>query len=283
MEKIKREVELLVLSDIHLGTIGCQADELLKYLNSINPKKIILNGDIIDIWQFNKRYWPKSNMRVIKCLVSFLSKGCEISYVTGNHDEMLRRFEGFRLGNFKIVNKLILDLDGSKTWIFHGDVFDLTMKYAKWLTKLGSVGYDLLILINYVLNILAKLIGKQKISLSKKIKESVKSAVKYINDFEKVVTDIAIDNECDIVVCGHIHKPEIKKINNNNGEVLYLNSGDWIENLTSLEYTNKKWTLYVYDENSLDNVNLDDYQMDNYKHIFNKLMSEMKNDIELSV
>ena len=114
-EPKKRKIDILVLSDIHLGTYGCHAKELLCYLKSIKPKTVILNGDIIDIWQFSKRYWPKSHMKVIKHLMHWMSKGVKIYYVTGNHDEMLRKFVGFKMGSFKIVNKVILELDNNKT------------------------------------------------------------------------------------------------------------------------------------------------------------------------
>ncbi len=242
----KRKVELVVISDIHLGTYGCRAKEALNYLKTIQPKTLVLNGDIIDIWQFNKRYFPKSHMNVIKHITSLLSKETQVYYITGNHDEMLRKFKGFRLGNFKILNKLILNLDGKKAWIFHGDVFDVTMKHSKWLAKLGGKGYDLLILINTFINWCSKLLGYGKLSLSKRIKNSVKSAVKFINNFETIASDIAIDNKYDYVVCGHIHKPEIKEIKNQKGATTYLNSGDWIENLTALEYNKGNWSLYEY-------------------------------------
>ncbi|APZ46881.1 UDP-2,3-diacylglucosamine hydrolase [Polaribacter reichenbachii] len=242
----KRKVELVVISDIHLGTYGCRAKEVLNYLKTIQAETLILNGDIIDIWQFKKRFFPKSHMNVIKHITSLLSKETKVYYITGNHDEMLRKFRGFQLGNFKILNKIILNLDGKKAWIFHGDVFDVTMKHSKWLAKLGGKGYDLLIVLNTFINWVSQLFGYGKLSLSKKIKNSVKSAVKFINDFEKTASDIAIDNNYDYVICGHIHQPEIRKIKNQKGETLYLNSGDWIENLTALEYNKKEWSLYEY-------------------------------------
>ena len=247
-DKKKRKVEVVVISDVHLGTYGCHAKELLKYLKSINPKTIILNGDIIDIWQFNKRYWPKAHMKVLKFLIGWISEGKEIYYITGNHDEMLRKFVDFEMGSFSIKNKVVLELDGKKFWFFHGDVFDVTMEHSKWLTKLGAKGYDLLILINKVVNNISEFLGKEKISLSKKIKDSVKSAVKFINNFEQIATNIAIQNKFDFVVCGHIHQPIIKDVVTSEGEVTYLNSGDWIENLTALEYNNKKWSLYKYND-----------------------------------
>lgn len=246
--KKKRKVSLVVISDIHLGTYGCHAKELLSYLKSINPDTVILNGDIIDVWQFSKRYWPKSHMKIIKYIFGWISQGKEIYYITGNHDEIMRKFVDFEIGSFSIKNKVVLELGSKKAWFFHGDVFDVTMQHSKWLAKLGAVGYDTLILINRGVNFISKFFGKGKISLSKKIKDSVKSAVKFINDFEDTAINIAIDNKYDYVICGHIHKPAIKKVENDNGSVTYLNSGDWVENLTALEYHKNKWSIYKYND-----------------------------------
>ena len=253
MQNKKRKIDILVLSDIHLGTYGCRAKELLRYFKSINPKIIVLNGDIIDIWQFSKRYWPKSHMKVVKHLLAWISKGKKTYYITGNHDEMLRKFAGFKLGSFCIVNKLVLELEeNKKAWLFHGDIFDVTMQHSKWLAKLGAVGYDTLILINSFANFIsAKVFKKGKLSLSKKIKNSVKSAVKFINNFEQTSADIGIMNKYDYVVCGHIHQPEIRQIDNAHGSIIYLNSGDWIENLTSLEYNDGEWKQYHFHEDAL--------------------------------
>jgi UDP-2,3-diacylglucosamine pyrophosphatase LpxH len=248
--KHKRDVELVVLSDIHLGTYGCHADELLRYLKTIRPKRIVLNGDIIDMWQFSKHYWPKSHMQVIKHLTGMLAKNTRVTYLTGNHDEMLRKFAGFRLGSFRIENKLVLRLNGKSVWLFHGDVFDITMQHSKWLARLGAVGYDSLIIINSIVNWFLHKIGREKISLSKRLKDGVKSAVKFINDFEKTAADIAIDNKFDYVVCGHIHQPQFRTIRTEHGEVVYLNSGDWVENLTALEYDGKNWSIYRYREDT---------------------------------
>ncbi|WP_339655250.1 UDP-2,3-diacylglucosamine diphosphatase [uncultured Maribacter sp.] len=242
----KRSVDIVVISDVHLGTYGCHAKELLKYLKSIKPKEVILNGDIIDIWQFSKRYWPKSHMKVVKLLLEWVAKGIPVHYVTGNHDELLRKFAGSSMGSLNIVNKMILPLHTEKAWIFHGDVFDVTMQHSKWVAKLGAKGYDLLILLNRGINFISKKMGKGPISMSKKIKNGVKSAVKFINDFEQIAADIAIENGYEYVICGHIHQPEIRKIRTDKGEVTYLNSGDWIENLTALEYHKGKWKLYSY-------------------------------------
>ncbi|MDP5094063.1 MAG: UDP-2,3-diacylglucosamine diphosphatase [Polaribacter sp.] len=252
MKKIKkRPVDYVIISDVHLGTYGCKAKELLNYLKTIQPKVLILNGDIIDIWQFSKHYFPKSHMNVIKQITGMLSKKTRVYYITGNHDEMLRKFKGFHLGSFTILNKLILELDGKKAWIFHGDVFDITMKHSKWLAKLGGIGYDALIIINTFINWISNLFGYGKLSLSKKIKNSVKSAIKFVNNFEETAAEIAIENEYDYVICGHIHQPEMKEIRNQKGKTMYLNSGDWVENLTALEYQNNAWSLYEYAKDPL--------------------------------
>ena len=273
----KRKLDILVLSDIHLGTYGCHAKELLHYLKTVKPKTVILNGDIVDIWQFSKRYWPKSHMKVVKLIMGWMSKGTKIYYITGNHDEMLRKFAGFKMGSFKIVNKLVLETgNGKKAWFFHGDVFDVTMQHSKWLAKLGAVGYDTLILINRFANFISeKVFNKGKLSLSKKIKNSVKSAVKFVNNFEQTVADIGISNQYDYVICGHIHQPEIKEIENDQGKILYLNSGDWIENLTALEYINEQWSLYKFDEQELPVANQNDAEdeLDNGK-LFDSMLEE---------
>lgn len=249
--KLKRKVEISVISDVHLGTYGCHAKQLLTYLNSIDPKKLILNGDIVDIWQFSKRYFPKSHLKVIKKIIDMASDGVEVIYITGNHDEMLRKFTDTSIGNISIVNKKVLNLDGQKAWFFHGDVFDVSIQNAKWLAKLGGYGYDILILLNRFINWCLERMGKEKYSLSKRIKNSVKTAVKYINDFEKVASDLAIENGYDYVICGHIHQPKMKVIKNKYGKTTYLNSGDWVENFTALEYQFKRWKIYSYNHDKL--------------------------------
>ncbi len=260
--RLKRKIEVVVISDVHLGTYGSNAKELVNYLESIEPEILILNGDIIDIWQFNKRYFPKSHMKVIQSITSLLTKGTKIHYITGNHDEMFRKFANFSIGNFHIQNKLVLKLDTGTAWIFHGDVFDTTMKHSKWVAKLGGKGYDLLILLNTFINWISVKLGREKISLSKKVKDSVKGIIKYVNNFETTAAEIAIENGYDYVVCGHIHQPQIKKIAVKDKEVTYLNSGDWVENATALEYSDGQWTLY--------------------KHQHTKAIIEEKEDLSLS-
>lgn len=164
-------------------------------------------------------------------------------YLTGNHDELLRRYSGLALGNLQLEDKLILELDGRKHWFFHGDVFDVSMRGSKWLAKLGTTGYELLIIINKLANFILEFFGKEKISLSKKIKESVKKGVKKLGNYELTAAEIAIENGYDFVLNGHVHMPVIKEIVTDSGKVMYLNSGDWVENMTSLEYNEGTWRL----------------------------------------
>lgn len=275
---MKRLIEVLVISDIHLGTYGCQSKALLNYLKSVDPKIIILNGDIIDIWQFNKRYFPKSHMKIIKYFLNLIQDGKTIYYLTGNHDEMLRKFNGFELKNFKILNKKVINLNGHQAWFFHGDVFDLTMQYSKWLTRLGAIGYDALILINSALNFILSRLGRPRYSLSKKVKNSVKGAVKFINKFEETVVGIAFERKYKFVICGHIHQPAIKKHSIKNKNIIYLNSGDWVENLTSLEYHNKKWTIYQHDNNHYEEELVNDESDLSAKELFQGMLKEFKID-----
>jgi UDP-2,3-diacylglucosamine pyrophosphatase LpxH len=243
----KRRVELVVISDVHLGTYGCQAEDLNQYLKSIKPDTLVLNGDIIDIWQFRKSYFPKSHLKVIKQIINMASKGTRVIYLTGNHDEALRRFSDFQLGNITLADKLILPLPTGKAWFFHGDIFDASIQSAKWLAKLGGWGYDLLILINSALNWGLHKMGKERYSLSKKIKNSVKKAISHIQNFEDTAVELAISQNYKFVICGHIHQPKIKEVKTNKGSCIYLNSGDWIENSSALEYHNKQWSMYLHE------------------------------------
>ena len=275
---MKRKIEIVVISDTHLGTIGSRAEELHRYLKSINPEKIILNGDIIDIWQFSKRHWNKYHTKVIKQLLKFISNGTDVHYVVGNHDESFRRFLNLELDGFKITNKLKLDIDGKKAWFFHGDVFDVTMQHSRWITRLGGFSYDALIFLNSSVNRILGVLGRDKLSFSKTIKNKVKAAVAYINKFEDTVGEIAIRNGYDYVVCGHIHQPCIKTIKNKNGAVEYLNSGDWIENLTALEYHDKTWKIFEYDSSSLKNQKSEEEAYKDAKELFSELVSDFNLD-----
>lgn len=244
----KKTLEVAVLSDIHLGAVGCKAKHCIDYLKTIQPKILILNGDIIDIWNFRKFYWPDTHMNVIKTLLKMMSKGTVIYYLTGNHDELLRKLSDLTLGKIHLRDKLVLELGGKKCWFFHGDIFDVTMKYSKWLAKFGGYGYDLLILLNMMVNSVLKLFGKEKFSLSKKVKDSVKKAVEFVDSFESTAIDMAFEEGYDAVFCGHIHKPSMKMVTREGKTVEYFNSGDWIENLTALEFNGKAWSIFNFEQ-----------------------------------
>jgi UDP-2,3-diacylglucosamine pyrophosphatase LpxH len=244
---MKRELDLVVLSDLHLGTIGSHATELIQYLDSIDPHTIVLNGDIIDMWNFKKHYWPEHHMLVLKKLIDMMSSGTQIHYLTGNHDEVLRKISPMQLGPLSIKDKLVMNVNGDQCWFFHGDIFDITMKHSKWIAKMGAVGYDLLILLNQGINKLSEAMGRGRISLSRRIKNSVKRAVKFIDDFEKTAMDMALDYDYRYVVCGHIHQPKIRDYFRDGKQVTYMNSGDWIEHMTALEFDGHEWNLYYHD------------------------------------
>ena len=166
--------------------------------------------------------------------------------MSGNHDELLRKFTLLDLGRLHFRDKLVLNLDDKKLWVFHGDILDFTMKNTIWLAKFGGIGYDLLILLNRFINQFLLSIGRQRISFSKRIKNSVKKAVKFIGDFENTIAEIAIDNNYNHVACGHIHQAVIKNMTVKNKTVKYLKAGDWVESLTALEYKDRDWKIFNY-------------------------------------
>jgi UDP-2,3-diacylglucosamine pyrophosphatase LpxH len=251
----KRPLDVAILSDLHLGTYGSKAKEILNYLKSIAPQMLILNGDIIDGWQFSKHYFPASHMAVVKEILCMMATGTRVIYITGNHDELLRRYCDIELGNFQLTDKLVIEINHKMTWIFHGDVFDNTTRgAAKFWAKLGSNGYGFLILLNRVINRMLKVFGSDRISLSKSVMASVNKAVSKINDFEMTAAEIAIEKKYDYVICGHIHQPQKRIVETDKGKVMYLNSGDWVEHLTSLEFYQNDWHIYQYDEKQFENT-----------------------------
>jgi UDP-2,3-diacylglucosamine pyrophosphatase LpxH len=245
---MKREVDIVILSDLHLGTHGCHAAELLDYLKSIQPNTLILNGDIIDMWHFKKSYFPPTHMEVVRRILKMASQGVKVYYLTGNHDDALRSFGEVNFGQVQLRNKLVFNTCGKTYWVFHGDVFDVSIGRGRWLAKVGGKGYDLLIRVNRRINRVRQLLGLRPVSFSAKVKQRVKSAVKHISDFEQTAIDLALEKGYDYVVCGHIHIPQIKTIRNEDGQqVTYLNSGDWVENNTALEFQRGEWSIFKYD------------------------------------
>jgi len=223
------------ISDVHLGTPGCQAKFLLDFLKHNESDTLYLVGDIIDGWRLRKSvYWPQSHNDVVQKILRKARKGTEVVYVPGNHDESIRQFLGLSFGDIKVVPEAIhTTADGRKLWITHGDLFDGVMQYAKWLAYVGDTLYSLILYFNRYLNMLRVRLGLQYWSLSQFLKHQVKNAVSYIADFEIIMAREARLRDCQGVVCGHIHKAEIRMIDN----LLYCNDGDWVESLTALVET----------------------------------------------
>ena len=225
------------ISDVHLGTPGCQAKFLLDFLKHNESDSLYLVGDIIDGWRLKKSiYWPQSHNDVVQKILRKARKGTEVVYVPGNHDESIRQFLGLSFGEIKVVPEAIhTTADGRKLWITHGDLFDGVMQYAKWLAYVGDNLYSLILYFNRYLNLLRIRMGMQYWSLSQYLKHQVKNAVSYIADFEMIMAREARLRGCQGVVCGHIHKAEIRMIDN----LLYCNDGDWVESLTALVETHE--------------------------------------------
>lgn len=251
---MKRELDIVVISDVHLGTYGCHARELLNYLKSIKVKTLILNGDFIDIWQFRKSYFPREHMQVVQRVLKMAAQGTKVYYITGNHDDALRRYTDFSSGNIHLRNKLVLKLKDKNYWIFHGDVFDASVRLSPFIAKLGGKGYDYLILLNRFINNIRGFFGLSRMSFARRIKHRVKEAVRFIQDFEQTAIELAAEQEYDYVICGHIHRPQMRTAAAQNRRVTYLNSGDWVENLTALEYRWGRWSIYEYDESEYEIV-----------------------------
>lgn len=262
----RRKIPIVVISDVHLGTYGCHSKELTNYLRSIQPDILVLNGDIIDVWQFTKNYFPASHMQVLKELFKLMSLGTKIYYITGNHDDVFRKYSDLYLGNLVLTDKLLLEVEGKRVWMFHGDVFDHTTKgNAKILARLGGKGYDLLILLNRSINYVLNVLGMERVSFSKKVKQGVKRAIAWIDNFETTAAEIAINQKYHVVICGHIHSPQKRVVANTQGSVLYLNSGDWVENCTALEYQNNNWNIFYYFNSDLVSTVQD--KIKNEKHL----------------
>ena len=274
---MKRNLDILVISDLHLGTYGSEADEVLAYLDSIDADKIVINGDFVDIMLFNKRFWPSSHMKVIKYFLDLISEGKEIYYVTGNHDELIRKFVNFKIQNFKIVNQIVLDTPEGKVWMFHGDVFDFSIQTA-WLTKLAGFLYDYMIIFNsWVNKKIMRPLGRKRLNFSKIIKANVKTAVQYFANFERNAAEIAEKNGYKYVVCGHIHTPKIESFEINGKEIIYMNSGDWLESLSSLEYVNNEWSIYMHKRTEKDFKNDESSKIEmTNKELYKDLIAEFK-------
>ena len=222
-------MKTLIISDLHIGSKGCKTEEILELLKDESFERYILVGDIIDGWLFKKyKKFSYQHARVIRRLLK-LSKNKDIIWISGNHDEFLRKYTPIELGNIKVVDEFIED----GIWYCHGDKYDGIVK-MRWLGMLGSIGYDLAIVIDRFLKRFNK-----KTSLSKYLKDNVKAAVSFLVDFENEMVRQAKKRKCHTVVCGHIHTPSFKLIDG----VYYLNCGDWVENCTHVILTNNSLEL----------------------------------------
>lgn len=224
----KLHYDTIIISDCHLGSRGSQAERLLEFLESIKCDNLILNGDIIDGWRLKKDfYFPQSHLDVIRKIMKMAKKGTNVTYVTGNHDEFLRNITDLNaeFSNIKIVDKTETQIGDKKFMVVHGDVFDLIMQNYKWLAFIGDSLYSLLLRLNSFVNWWRRTFKLNRWSLSKYVKHKVKKASNYISKFETVACKYARDNGYDGIICGHIHKHEIREIDG----TTYINSGDWVE------------------------------------------------------
>lgn len=221
----------IIVSDLHLGIKDSKSDQFIKFLETHPTQQLILNGDIIDGWALNRgSKWRKRHTKAINKLLK-LSKRTNIILLRGNHDDFLSEYVGLDFGNIKIRENFKLKIGDKKYFIFHGDVIDVFITKMKWLSMIGSVGYDFLLWLNRTINIVRDFFGLPYTSLSKRIKNNIKIATNYINDFDKSAIQLAEKRGCDGVICGHIHNPS--NIIFENGKH-YLNSGDWVENMSAI-------------------------------------------------
>jgi len=222
----------IFISDLHLGTPGCQAEALLDFLKSHASEHLYLVGDIIDGWQLRRRwYWPQAHNDVVQKLLRRARKGCRVIFVPGNHDEFARGFVGHQFGGIEVVKDAVhVTADGRRLWVTHGDYFDGVIQCAKWLAYVGDNAYEFTLKLNRYLNHLRAKFGLPYWSLSAYLKLKVKKAVNFISDFEVAVAAEARRLGHQGAVCGHIHHAEIRDING----ILYCNDGDWVESRTAL-------------------------------------------------
>ena len=242
----------IIVSDLHLGTKDSKAEEFIEFIDKHPTDLLILNGDIIDGWALNRgTKWKKQHTKVISKLLK-LSNKTRIIWIRGNHDEFIQEFIGTHLGAIEIREDYKLDINNTMEsyYIFHGDVIDVFITKYKWLSKIGAVGYDFALWLNRAYNTYRKWRKLPYISISQKIKESVKVATNYVNDFEVTALSMATKKGCNGVICGHIHQPADRMI----GGKRYLNSGDWVENMSAILIdTAGKINLYKQTNDKLQN------------------------------
>ena len=229
----KLSFRTVILSDLHLGTKDAQARALLDILRGIRCEKLILNGDIIDLWSLQrKNHWAPAHTAVIRRILKMAEKdGTQVVYLRGNHDDFIGRLLPLAIGRMELAEEHVhIGADGRRYLCIHGDAFDTITAKMRWLAILGDISYQFLLGLNRFYNVWRRWRGKEYFSLSQAIKGKVKSAVNFISSFETHLRTLAVRRGCEGVICGHIHKAEDRMI----GEVRYLNSGDWVESLTAL-------------------------------------------------
>lgn len=228
----KIKVRTAWISDIHLGTPGCNADLLVDFLKTVQPETLYLVGDIIDGWRLKRGwYWPTRHNDVVRRILKMAGKGVRIVYIPGNHDEVLRDYTGLSFGGVEVVHEAIhVTADGRHLLVIHGDEFDGVVLYARWLAFLGDYAYALLLRLNILFNAVRRRLGLPYWSLSAYMKKRVKNAVAFISRFEEAVAHAAAERGVDGIVCGHIHSAEVRQF----GKVTYYNDGDWVESCTAL-------------------------------------------------
>ena len=247
------------VSDIHLGSRGCQAEAFTKFLDETKFDTLIMNGDIIDGWRLkSKWFFPQEHVNATRKVLSMAKKGRKIYYVTGNHDEFLRGYHDFdmKLGNIEIVNKMVYKSNGKSFLVVHGDGFDNIMHYHKWVAYIGDVGYNLMLSFNSFYNKIRGALGYEYWSISKYLKHRVKEAANFMFKFEETAATM-VHGKYDGVICGHIHHPEIKMIGYDN--TLYLNSGDWVETCSWIGET-EDGILQVWEWNNGTPILLKEYR-----------------------
>lgn len=242
---MKKHHKTIVISDVHLGASGSKTKQLVRFLKHNTCETLILNGDIIDGWQLQRSgKWKRKHTRFFKIILKMIDRyKTKVIYIRGNHDDFLDQILPLRIGNLSIRRDYIYESAGKRFYITHGDIFDSITTKLKFIAKLGDIGYNLLLWLNKRYNQYRAKKGLPYYSLSQKIKSKVKTAVSYIDDFEKELANFARNKNCDGVICGHIHQPAMKEIDG----ILYLNSGDWVESLTALtEDFYGNWELINY-------------------------------------
>ncbi len=221
----------IILSDLHLGTNDCKAEEINFFLKHSRCDKLILNGDVIDGWSLKRRnLWPKSHTKVVRRILKLAQKGVDVFYLRGNHDDFLAHYLPLSFDRLHVVEEHIHHSEKGDYLVVHGDCFDAVTTHSKFIAIAGDIGYQQLLRLNRIYNKWRSLWGKEYYSLSKAIKARVKTAVSHISSFEDHLQALAAKRGCSGIICGHIHTPEDKMI----GDVRYLNSGDWVESLSAI-------------------------------------------------